>query len=250
MATWDNHDYGHHSAGAEFPLKDVSAEIFLDFFGEPDDSERRSRPGVYTSQIFGPVGKRLQIILLDTRTFKTAPLLAQRPEGAGGSLGKYAANTDPGASLLGKAQWQWLAQELQQPAEVRLIASSGQVIANEKGMDEWGNYPLERERLLQLLAAAAAEKTVMLSGNVHFSEVSAVEVDKVQIVDFTSSGLTHVNKDYPVAPNRHRVAGAYVDVSFGLVEIDWESGPTVVLRALDVEGRAAFVYKLPGRIED
>ena len=43
MATWDNHDYGHHSAGEEFPLKRESQEIFLDFFGEPADSERRFR---------------------------------------------------------------------------------------------------------------------------------------------------------------------------------------------------------------
>jgi alkaline phosphatase D len=247
MATWDNHDYGHHSAGAEFPLKDVSAEIFLDFFAEPDDSERRYGPGVYSSKIFGPVGKRLQIVLLDTRTFKTPPVLSERPEGAGGSLGKYAPNADPAATLLGRAQWQWLAQELQRPADVRLIASSGQVVADEKGMDEWGNYPRERERLLRLVAAAPSGKSLLLSGNVHFSEVSAIDVDNVHIVDFTSSGLTHVNKVYPDAPNRHRVAGPYVDVGFGLVEIDWESGPTIVLRAVDVEGHAAFEYKLPWR---
>jgi alkaline phosphatase D len=30
MATWDNHDYGYHSAGAEFPLKSQSKRIFLD----------------------------------------------------------------------------------------------------------------------------------------------------------------------------------------------------------------------------
>ena len=29
---------------------------------------------------------------------------------------------------------------------LRLIASSGQVVADRKGMDEWGNYPLERQR--------------------------------------------------------------------------------------------------------
>ena len=35
MATWDNHDYGHHSAGAEFPLKAQSQRIFLDLDGAP-----------------------------------------------------------------------------------------------------------------------------------------------------------------------------------------------------------------------
>jgi alkaline phosphatase D len=35
LATWDNHDYGKHDGGVEFPLKDVSKRVFLDFFGEP-----------------------------------------------------------------------------------------------------------------------------------------------------------------------------------------------------------------------
>ncbi len=42
------------------------------------------------------------------------------------------------------------------------------------------------------------------------------------IVDFTSSGLTHVNEEYPKAPNRYRVAGPYIEESFGLVVIDWQ----------------------------
>jgi alkaline phosphatase D len=108
MATWDNHDYGHHSAGEEFPLKRESQEIFLDFFGELADSERRSTPGVYTAKTFGPAGRRVQIILLDARTFKSPPRLAKRPDGTGGSLGKYAPNDEPEAPLLGAAQWAWL----------------------------------------------------------------------------------------------------------------------------------------------
>lgn len=244
MATWDNHDYGHYAEGEEFPLKGASAQIFLDFFGEPDGSKRRRRAGVYSSGIFGPEGKKVQIILLDTRTFKSPPVLAQRPEGAGGSLGKFAPNNDPDATLLGSAQWQWLERELQRPAQVRLVASSGQIVADEKGMDEWGNYPLERERLLQFVAAADG-KAVLLSGNVHFSEVSATKVDSVGIVDFSSSGLTHVNKVYPQAPNRYRVAGPYADISFGLVEINWKTTPDIVFKAVDVDGNTQFEYSVP-----
>ena len=70
MATWDNHDYGTHDGGTEFPLKKESQTIFLDFFGEPDDSKRRRTPGIYDAKILGPPGRRVQIILLDTRFFK------------------------------------------------------------------------------------------------------------------------------------------------------------------------------------
>jgi alkaline phosphatase D len=245
--TWDNHDYGHHSAGAEFPLKEESKEIFLDFFGEAADSERRRRPGLYDAEVHGPEGRRVQIVLLDTRTFKSPPKLAERPEGAGGSLGKYAPNEDPEATLLGEAQWAWLEEQLRRPAEVRLIASSGQIVADEKGMDEWGNYPLERRRLFDLIAETGASGVVLLSGNVHFSEISATDEGPYRLVDFTSGGLTHVNEEYPQAQNRYRIAGPYVDVSFGLVEIDWQAeGAAVVhLAAVDVEGRRVFEHGVP-----
>jgi len=244
MATWDNHDYGHHSAGAEFPLKEVSKKIFLDFFGEPADSERRERAGIYDASIHGPAGRRVQIILLDTRTFKSPPVLAERPAGAKGSLGKYAPNNDPEASLLGAAQWAWLDEQLRRPAELRLIASSGQVIANEKGMDEWGNYPLERRRLFDTIERTNAQGVLILSGNVHFAEISATDEGPYRIIDFTASGLTHVDEVYPKAPNRFCVAGPYVDLNFGLVEIDWEAegGPTVRLAAIGVTGDTAFEH--------
>ena len=246
MATWDNHDYGHHSAGAEFKLKEASQDIFLDFFAEPADSHRRQTPGVYTAKIFGPQGQRVQVIMLDTRSFKSPPQLAERPVDAEGSLGKYAPNRDAAATLLGGDQWLWLQEQMKLPAEIRLIASSGQIVADQKGMDEWGNYPLERERLLQMAATVEMGQVVLLSGNVHFSEVSRTVVEGRSLVDFTSSGLTHVNDRYPESPNVYRVAGPYVDVSFGLVEIEWDAatGPSVSLSAVSLDGSRAFEYRL------
>ena len=244
MATWDNHDYGHHSAGAEFPLKEESKEIFLDFFGEPADSERRRRAGIYDARIFGPEGRRVQVILLDTRSFKSPPRLADRPEGSQGSLGKYAPNDDPEATLLGEAQWRWLEGQLRRPAEVRLIASSTQIVADEKGMDDWGNYPHERRRLFELIGATGARGVLLLSGNVHFAEISRTDEGPYPLYDVTSSGLTHVDEEYPKAPNRHRVTGPYADLNFGLVDIDWE-GSSVTLTAIGLDGTTAFERRLP-----
>jgi alkaline phosphatase D len=246
MAIWDNHDYGHHSAGADFSLKSESGEIFLDFFGEPQDSARRRRPGIYDARVFGPKGRRVQVILLDTRSFKSLPLLAPRPEGAKGSLGKYAPNLDPQTTLLGATQWQWLEEQLRKEAELRLVVSSGQLVADQKGMDEWGNYPLERQRFFDVIERTGAADVLILSGNAHFSEVSLTNEGPYPLVDFTSSGLTHVNRDYPKADNRYRVAGPFVELSFGLLEIDWEAsgGESVTLSAVGLEGQKAFEYRL------
>lgn len=246
MATWDNHDYGHHSAGAEFPLKSESADIFLDFFGEPESSARRSRPGIYDARTFGPEGRRVQIVLLDTRSFKSVAKLARRPDGATGSLGKYAPNNDAKARLLGPQQWRWLELTLQEPAEVRLIASSGQVIADQKGMDEWGNYPHERRRLFDLIERTGAPGVLLLSGNVHFSEVSQTELGAQRLVEFTASGLTHVNSEYPAVNNDYRVAGPLVEPNFGLVDIDWQDEGAIVLTlsAVGSQGVTGFEYRI------
>jgi alkaline phosphatase D len=247
MATWDNHDYGHYQAGEEFALKQASKEIFLDFFGEPKDSIRRQRPGIYDAKIIGPEGKRVQIILLDTRSFKTLPVLAQRPEGAKGSLGKFVPNTDPAASLLGDAQWLWLERELRRPAELRLLVSSIQVVADGKGMDEWGAYPLERKRLFKLIEKTKANNVIVLSGNAHFAEISKLQTGSFELFDFTASGLTHTNATYAAAPNPYRVAGPYDGMNFGLIEIDWKAVPSPVIRlaAMNASGEAVFQYEVP-----
>lgn len=247
MAVWDNHDYGRHDGGAEFSLKDVSKAAFLDFFGEPADSERRSRGGIYDARVLGPDGRRVQVILLDTRYFKGPYELAERPEGAGGSLGKYAPNSDTTVTLLGDEQWAWLERQLRQPAEVRIIASSTQIVADQKGMEEWGNYPHERSRLFELIESTGAEGVVLLSGNVHFSEVSSSDEGPYRLHDFTASGLTHVNEWYAEAPNPYRVAGPVVDINFGLIEIDWsgESGPLLHLKVVGVDGSIALEYTVP-----
>ncbi len=70
LATWDDHDYGADDVGVEYPMKVESQKLFLDFFNEPTNSPRRKRESVYDAKVFGPVGRRVQIILLDTRYFR------------------------------------------------------------------------------------------------------------------------------------------------------------------------------------
>jgi len=107
-------------------------------------------------------------------------------------------------------------------------------------MDEWGNFPRECTRLIDL-----AEKTgnaILLSGNVHFAEISRLAAPG-GLVKLTSSGMTHTNELYAKAPNSHRIAGPSIDLNFGLVEIDWESG-LVVLSASTDDGKNIFAYEL------
>ncbi|MGD1701322.1 alkaline phosphatase D family protein [Dapis sp. BLCC M229] len=249
MAVWDNHDYGTHNGGAEFPLKEQSKTAFLDFFGEPINSEKRKREGIYDAQIFGNEGQRVQIILLDTRYFKGNFVKDTRtPEEKAklGIVGKYLANEDPNVTLLGEAQWQWLEEQLKKPAEVRLIASSTQIVADQKGMDEWGNYPHERLKLFDLIQRTGAKGVILLSGNVHFAEISVWNEGNYPLYDFTSSGMTHIEPKYANVANPYRVNHPYIDLNFGLVEINWHNslGTLVTLKVITAKGETAFAHQI------
>jgi len=247
MATWDNHDYGSHAGGVEFSVKEGTKEAFLTFWNEPKESPRWQRSGIYDAKIFGPQGRRLQVILLDTKynrsPFKPDPMPKDERLKAG-KVGGYIPDIDPAKTHLGEEQWAWLEQELQKPAEVRLIASSTQVIPNEKGMDEWGNFPRERQRLFDLIKKTKANGVVLLSGNVHFAEISKLEDSS--LFELTSSGMTHVNETYAHAVNKYRVAGPSTDLNFGMVEIDWkeQSLPRITLKAINNDGKTVISYQL------
>jgi alkaline phosphatase D len=249
LATWDDHDYGVNDGGAWYPKREESAQIMLDFFGVPADSPRRARAGIYGAHTFGPAGKRVQVILLDTRSFKSRPVKDTRGKEELKKLnlvGWYVANPDPATTILGPAQWEWLEQQLREPADIRIIASSIQVIADEKGMESWGNFPHERKRLYDLIGRTGAEGVVFLSGDVHFSEISRTPEGPYPLSDFTSSGLTNSHPGWAAAVNRHRVGPrAYAEPTFGLVSIDWQApSPVISLQARGLKGETALEVKL------
>ncbi|MFK7789069.1 MAG: alkaline phosphatase D family protein [Phycisphaeraceae bacterium] len=223
LATWDDHDYGLNDAGKEFPLKQIAQQQFADFFALPKDSPVRQREGIYDAHLFGPAGQRVQVILLDTRYFRDA--LKRNPKGRGKGRGPYIANPDEKATLLGDAQWAWLEQQLKQPAQVRVIASSIQVVPEENGWEVWGNFPHERDRLYALIGSTKANGVVFISGDRHLTEISRDVSDGVPypMWDFTSSGMNEGGDRRVDEPNKHRVSDSRRVANFGVITIDWEA---------------------------
>ena len=249
MAVWDDHDYGINDGSADFPLKDESQQLFLDFFDEPADSRRRKTPGIYDAKTFGPAGRRVQIILLDTRYFRTPPLPDTRSadeKKALNTAGRYAPNEDPTATVLGETQWRWLEEQFREPAEFRLLVSSYPVISYELGRDCWGNFPLERQRLFNLIGQTNANGVVILSGDVHFAEISKTVEGPYPLLDFTSSALAAPTVGNEKFANSFRISKTTAEVNFGLVEIDWNAQPTpqVTLKAIGLDGTAAFEHQV------
>ncbi|MBC8003466.1 MAG: alkaline phosphatase family protein, partial [Opitutaceae bacterium] len=148
LATWDDHDFGKDDAGVEFSAKRESQRAMQNFFGVPTNSPLRQREGVYDARVYGPPGRRVQVILLDTRYFRT---VLRKATDRVKNFGPYTATDDPAATVLGDAQWSWLREQLQQHADVRLICSSIQVVPEDHGWEKWMNHPREREKLYRLI---------------------------------------------------------------------------------------------------
>jgi alkaline phosphatase D len=250
LATWDDHDYGANDGGADYPMRRESQQVFLDFFGAKADDVRRKRDGVYSAYVSGPEGKRVQVILLDTRFFRS-PLkrTTRKAEPGEGFRGIYGENTDPGATILGEDQWKWLELQLKVPAELRVIASSVQVVAYENGWETWGNFPNERKRLFKLLTESKAAGVVLLSGDRHLAEISCLPADHADgigypLYDVTSSSLnapsgnkTKAGVRFANEINTFRRGLTYFDTNFGAVTVDWSAAdPVVRLQVCDEKG--------------
>lgn len=242
IATWDDHDFGRNDAGAEYEMKESSRQIMLDFFNEPAASERRTRSdGLYTSYLYGVPDRQVQVILLDLRWNRDAlvelsdPDLRRQREQE--NRGPYEANLAANADILGEAQWAWLEQQLMVNADVRIIGSSIQLLAEFTGWESWANFPNARQRFIELLAAYQREPIVIISGDVHWAELSEIEdtANGWPLVELTSSGLTEEWK--AISPNRHRVGEAFAEANFGLIEIDWSAKtPALSLKIVDDSG--------------
>lgn len=188
LAIWDDHDYGINDAGAELPVKQESKALFMDFFGMGPDHPARGREGLYHAETYGPPGRRVQIILLDTRWFRS-PL---KPTDMRDSPGRerYLPDPDPEKTMLGDAQWSWLARMLEEPADLRLIISSVQLIADGHGWEGWRTLPLERQRFYDLLRIKAAQSVVLLSGDRHVGGFYVrKDITGYPLIELTSSSL-------------------------------------------------------------
>ena len=201
LAIWDDHDYGGDNAGGDYPMKFQSQKMFLDFWNIPLRSDRRRGFGVYGTYRFQSPAGSISIILPDLRFYRD-------PE-----ISVNGAYIPTNGSMLGVSQWTWLENEIilsQKNDNLTIIGSSTQFGHSPNGYESWNLYPIDRQRLLKLIDP---KKTLVISGDVHWGEISNAS----GVLDVTASGLSVRDKN--VLPNSNRVGRAYPDYNYGLIDL-------------------------------
>jgi alkaline phosphatase D len=145
--------------------------------------------------------------------------------------------------MLGPAQWSWLRAQLMEPAELRLIVSSVQVLAGDHGWERWGNLPADRAKLFDLIAETGAAGVIFLSGDRHVGALYRRAGAPYDLYEITSSGINMTfaaNRD--VGPRR--LGAVYGAENFGTIDIDWWAGE-VRLTVRSMNGAAVRRIAIP-----
>ena len=226
LATWDDHDYGFNDAGRDFAFGGWAERIFENFWGASQTV--RERPGIYESRTYGPQGRRVQVILLDTRSFRSPLSRAQVAPGERPPLGPYTADASAQADMLGAEQWTWLAEELKKPADLRLVVSSIQVLTDAHNFEAWETMPGQRDKLYGMLAQRNGGGVLLLSGDRHAGGIyrdTPSALGGETLWEITSSSLnlpfTDTATNTAREPDPKRVTDFISEENFGEVAIDW-----------------------------
>ena len=235
--TWDDHDFGKNDAGMEWDKKWEAQQLALDFLGASEDDPRRTREGLYASEVHETDAGSIKFILLDTRYFRSS---LKQSEIEGRRYDSW--TTEEGGDMLGDAQWTWLEEELKDDAhDFTVIVSSVQFLNDGHGWEKWGNMPSEMTRMYDALTNAKARNIFFLSGDRHMAEVS-VNADAglgYPLVDFTSGGLTHTWIDGATEGNEYRVSNVVKRLNYGLILFDFESMEVT----FQIRGEDNFLYE-------
>jgi alkaline phosphatase D len=235
IGVYDDHDYGINDGCKDYPFKKGAKKCLMDFLDIPMNSVIRRREGAYSSYTFGKGAQKIKFIVMDTRYFRDP--LEKDPT----KERRYLPNMN--GDVLGDAQWKWLENELKNStANLNVLCSSIQVIADDHGHEKWGNFPNQRKKLLALIASTKPKNLLILSGDRHMAEVSKMQLEGLPypLYDFTSSGMTHLRSGTEEV-NHFRVGEMILKKNFGVLKVSWNGEKPIV--ALQSRGQLNELFQ-------
>ncbi len=228
IGIYDDHDSGQNDGGKDYAIKKESRDLLWEFLDIEKSNPIWRQEGGYSSHTFGESRQKVKVILLDTRYFRDE--LERAPKG---NYQRYKPN--PEGDVLGEEQWRWLENQLvASEAQVHIIGSSIQLVAEEHGFEKWSNFPKAHQRFYELIKKTKPKRPIILSGDRHIAEISKIELEGLDqpLPDITSSGMTHSYEKIleKNEPNKFRVSDKITgEKNYGVLKIDWNSKPVSII---------------------
>jgi PhoD-like phosphatase len=235
-----DHDYGCNNADRTFEFKHESSLAFLDFIGAPNDSAMRLRAqqghGVYGVKLFDfnrldrdyevpDVQAGIDADLANDNSFYNTPFSHQsnrtvavfvldvRTSKTPWKTGPASYLPDYEGDFLGEVQWEWFEKSIRRSrASVNVIVSGLQYHGNRYQdaniAEAWGKVPTAQQRLFDAILQENVQAPVLISGDVHMTQLSRKDCVRRQddttsssstrhdsrrrpLVELTTSGMTH-----------------------------------------------------------
>jgi alkaline phosphatase D len=210
LATWDDHDFVGNNTDGSAPGRDTALRAFQEYWANPSAGTGET-PGVFFSHSWGDV----DLFLVDDRYHR----------GLNGSM-------------LGAGQLQWLKDSLDaSTATFKLLACGSQWTAEGSG-DSWATFLDERDELFDFIRDRRIDGVVLLSGDVHRSELRLIDrsaAGSYDLPELVSSPMANSNSSCRESDELRgcfNTGNYFIDLQIDTTAAD----PVLVARMLDEAG--------------
>lgn len=208
-AIWDDHDYGPNDSDRSYHLKKETLKTFKNFFANPNYIFDEGTTGTFQ-------WADCDFFLTDNRYWRT-------PNNRSDIVDH---------DILGEEQMQWLLDALvNSRAPFKFVVMGGQFISPLKRYEKHANIaPKERSRLIRAIEQLRIEGVVFISGDVHITELSKLNVDGAYpLYDITVSPLTSGIAGKGAEENPTQVPGTLVrERNYALMNVSGKRGERVL----------------------
>jgi alkaline phosphatase D len=230
-AVWDDHDYFNNDL-AGIPPKFSAADraavrtVWRQSWNNPACGFEDKNEGIFFHTRIGPC----DIIMLDTRFFRSSPGQAD--------------------SFLGRAQMQWLEQQLTACTGSFILLTSGTMWTDyiSNGKDSWGVWdPPARERIFSFIEEHRIGGVLLLSGDRHGARVMNIPRPSGFVFREFEMGSLGAHAGPGAMGNQLTLQPFGVVKTFAFGEFTFDTAaadPTVTFRAVGVDGNALYTSSL------
>ena len=232
---WDDHDFGENDGGSSYPLKQEAQKLYLDFWKIPNNDIRHQRNGIYANKIIYIDNFIINLILLDTRYFRSDLKKTK------GLKPVYLKNEELNATILGDKQWSWLMEVMKIKSDLTIVATSIQLLPTEHRFEKWSNFPSDHFKLKKLLKSQS-RPIIVISGDRHQGAIYNDE----NIYEITSSSLNKTISSIlrrPKELDKYMLGEMFAGENYGLITINTNK-KIIDLEIKDINGNMVLHKKL------